>query len=234
MAFFANYRPVLIGVYDNELSVSHFQPNNNGKMLGRDTLENMHHSGGQPELHPTLPNIVKNTNGHVFFKGSFVFEWEWNPNEISEEEIDAYINLVAPTIINPNVTFTKDLENNKLTMTMSDADMQVPTWTGKTIEWHPKASKAKLIATSDESEFICVTRLNGIYNDYTFDQITIEPNTSLKLVRPDCTTCYVLFSDHVAKDTSVLLGKKMYKVSSTSLTVTNNQSQRIRVLRYYK
>lgn len=233
MAFFSSMRSELIGVYDNELSVALFTPTT-GQIYGRDSLVNVHHAQGSPEDHPTLPNIIKNTNGHVFFKGSYQFEWEWNPGEVTEAEMDAYIAEVSPAIVNPSVSFTKDVVNNKLIMNMTSADMQVTRWTGQLAQWHPKAPKALIRSMSDDCEFVCVTRLNNRYNDYTFDQTTIEPGQSLEIQRPDCTLCYVMFSDHVVKDTAVLLGKKMYKMSSQTLSVTNNQTERVRVLRYYR
>jgi hypothetical protein len=233
MAFFSSMRSELIGVYDNELSVALFTPTT-GQIYGRDSLQNVHHAKGSPEDHPTLPNIIKNTNGHVFFKGSYQFEWEWNSGEVTEVEMDSYIAEVSSAIVNPSVSFTKDVVNNKLIMNMTSADMQVTGWTGQLVQWHPKAPKALIRSLSDDCEFVCVTRLNNTYNEYTFDQTTIEPGQSLEIQRPDCTLCYVMFSDHVVKDTAVLLGKKMYKMSSQTLTVTNNQTERVRVLRYYR
>lgn len=233
MAFFTSMQGELLGVYDNEISVTAFSPTT-GQVYGRDSLENVHHAGGAPQPHPTLSNVMVNTNGHVFLKGSYTFEWEWNSGDITESEIDAYIAEVQPSIVNPSVSFSKDIANNKLTMTMTSSDMQISSWTGKTIQWHPKAPIARIIANSDDCEFVCVTRLNNTYNDYTFDQITIEPGSSMEIVRPDCTVCYVMFSDHVIKDTNVLLGKKLYKVSSATLNITNDQPTRVRVMRYYR
>jgi len=233
MALFANHHPVLLGVYDNELSVALFQPSV-GQIYGRDTIENVHHAKGAPEDHPTLSNVIKNTNGHVFFKGAYQFEWEWNPGEVTEEEMDSYIAEVLPAIINPSVSFTKDVENNKLIMSMTSADMQVSGWAGQLVQWHPKAPKALIRSMSDDCQFVCVTRLNDTYNDYTFDQTTIEPGHTLEISRPDSSVCYVMFSDHVTKDTTTLLSKKMYKMTSQTLSVTNNTQERVRVLRYYK
>lgn len=233
MAFFSSMNAELIGVYDNELSIALFTPTT-GQIYGRDSLQNVHHAKGAPENHPTLPNIIKNTNGHVFFKGSYQFEWEWNPGEVTEAEIDAYIAEVSPAIVNPSVSFTKDIVNNKLIMNMTSADMQVSDWTGQLVQWQPKAPKVLIRSMSDDCVFVCVTRLNNTYNDYTFDQTTIEPGQSLEITKPGCTICYVMFSDHVVKNTTVLLGKKMYKMSSPSLSVTNDQTERVRVLRYYK
>jgi hypothetical protein len=233
MALFTTYgNPNLIGVYDNELMVSHFLPNNNGKIFGRDSLDNVHHSGGSPEDHPILSNVMKNTNGHVFLNGSFKFEWEWPEGDVTEQEIDDYRDLIA------NLPFASvyvvEKATNKVIITMANANFEIPDWSGHPMPWHPKAPFVKLTATSDESEFVCVSRLNGTFDTYTFEQRTIEPGETLTLTRPDCDTCYFMFSGHVLKDTQVLLSKKLYKVTSESLEITNNQSDRIRILRYYK
>jgi hypothetical protein len=233
MAFVSNHIPTLLGVYDNELAVYLFPSNNNGKILGRDSLENMHHAGGSPELHPTLPNVIKNTNGHVFLAGSFQFEWRWDPADVSEEDVDNYITLLqsqAPA----EATITKDVATNTIIMTLSDSNYHVPQWTGRLIEWHPKAPSAKIINTSDDSEFICVTRLNGTYHEYNFDQISVEPNESLEIVRPTCEKCFVMFSGDVTAGQKNLTKHKMYKLTSSSIEITNNGDQRIRVLRYTK
>lgn len=233
MAFFTTYgNPNLIGVYDNELMLSHFLPNNNGKIFGRDSLENVHHSGGVPEDHPTLSNVMKNTNGHVFLNGSFTFEWEWPDGDVTEQEINSYIDLITNS--SASTQFVASKSTNKVTLTLADANFQITDWTGHPMPWHPKAPAAKLTVTSDESEFVCVSRLNGSYANYTFEQRTIEPGETLTLTRPECDTCYFLFSDHVTKGTQVLISKKLYKVTSESLQIKNNQSNRIRILRYYK
>lgn len=232
MAFFSSFFPQLIGVYDNELVVSYFSPGNNGKVLGRTALENVHHSDGTPESHPTLPNVIKNKSGHVFLKGSFSFEWEWPEGNIAEEELDNYINLVSAAA--GSTPYTLEKSTNKITMTLPDANFQIENWSVPLAQWHPKAPLCTLTATSNESEFVCVTRLSGTYSDYTFEQRTIEAGETIDIERPVSTTCYFMFSDHVLKGTSVLLSKKFYKVTSSTLQITNNQTNRVRVMRYYK
>jgi hypothetical protein len=233
MSFFSNHLPVLLGVYDNELSVSYFPPNNNGKLLGRDALENMHHAGGLPELHPTLSNVIKNTNGHIFVAGSFQFEWRWDPADMTQQDVDAYVSLLESQL--PlGATVTTNHEQNKVLFDLADANYAIPEWTGQLIQWHPKVPYATITNTSDESEFLCVTRLNGTYNEYTFDQRTIEPNETLSFDRPACDKCFVMFTGDVIKGDTVLAKNKLYKVTSTSIEVTNTGTTRVKVLRYTK
>ena len=234
MAFFTTHgNPDLIGVYDNELMVSHFLPNSMGKTIGRDSLENMHHAGGSPEPHPALNNVIKNTNGHVFIAGSFQMEWRWDPNEVTEADINAYIPLLesqAPA----GSTVTNDIENYTILIDLHNGNFEVPEWSGQLVQWHPKAYYAKVTNTSDDAEFLCVTRLNGTFNNYTFQQRTVEPNASLEITKPQCEVCYVMFTGDVTKGDVVLTKYKLYKMTSQSLEIVNTGTQRIKVLRYYK
>ena len=232
MSFFSNYNPIILGVYDNELYITYFPPNNNGKVIGRTSLENVHHSGGAPEEHPTLSKVIKNTSGHVFLNGSFTFEWQWPDGDITEQEIDEYIDLVNSTTTPGLFTVSKDI--NKIVLALSDANFAIPDWSDQTLPWHPKAPYAKITNTSDVSEYICVTRLNGIYNQYTFDQRTIEPNETIQFDRPIGEKCFILFTGDVTKGVSTLLKHRMYKMTSSSIEVTNTGTERIKVLRYTK
>jgi hypothetical protein len=233
MAFFSNHIPVLLGVYDNELSVSLFPSNSNGKTIGRDSLDSTHHAGGSPEQHPTLNNVFKNTNGHVFVAGSFQFEWRWDPSEATAEDINAYITLLE-TQVPAESTITCNLENHTLLVDLHDSNFAVPEWTGQLVQWHPKAPYGKITNTSDDAEFVCVTRLNGTYHDYNFEQKTLEPNEILVITRPQCDKCYIMFTGDVTKGDAVLTKNKLYKMTSESLEITNTGTQRIKVLRYTK
>lgn len=238
MAFESNMIAKILGLYDDELLLSHFEPGNNGKYIGRDSLSNIHHSGGSPEYHPSIQNVVKNTNGHVFLNGTFIFEWEWEPGTISEANVDEYITLFNSDNINSNYTLTKDFANNKLigNLSISDGVPLMSNWSSIQMRWMLAAPKSKCTFTSNDSEVICVSRLNGVYPLYTFEQRTIEGGETLEIQKPDCTSCYVMFTDHLlkAENSMVLMKAKLYKLSNPSITLTNPGPNRARILRYYK
>lgn len=236
MAFESNITPKILGLYDDELLVSHFEPGNNGKYMARDNLANMHHSGGSPEAHPTLAKVVKNTTGHAYINGSFRFEWEWDAGYITEVELDAYIEFFNSTNTNVNYTLEKDFANNKLIGTLVNTKPQTNDWTNLQTQWVLSAPKAKCIFTSDESELICVTRMNNSYSSYTFEQRTIEGNETLEVQRPSSSVCYVLFTDHMLKANTptTLMKNKLYKLTNPSISLTNPGPTRAKILRYYK
>lgn len=233
MAFFSTFSPELIGVYDEELTVTYFGPNNNGRTIGRDSLENVHHAGGAPQQHPTLNNVIKNTNGHVFIDGSFQFEWRWDPNDVTEADMNAYVSLLESQIP-VGCVITNDVANNKILLDFPDSDYGVPEWSGQLVQWHPKAPYAKITSTSDDAEFVCVTRLNGTYHQYTFEQKTVDANETLEVTRPASDKCFVMFTGDVTKDGVALTKYKLYKLTSSSIQITNTGAKRIKVLRYTK
>jgi len=236
MAFESNMIAKVLGLYDNELLLSHYEAGNNGKFMARDSLSSMHHSGGAPEYHSTIPNVIKNTNGHIFVNGSFRFEWEWDAGTIAESDVDSYLNLFNSENINPHFTITKDFANHKLIGNLDIPNDRIDNWMSNYISWHIAAPRAKCTFTSDESEIVCVTRINNTFDQYSFDQRTVEPGESLEIQRPNCTSCYVMFTDLLLKTGTdvALMRTKMYKLINPSISVTNNNSSRVRILRYYK
>jgi hypothetical protein len=236
MAFFTNHKnPDLIGVYDDELMVSHFLPNNNGKIIGRDSLENTHHSGGIPQFHPTLPKVIKNTSGHIYINGTFKVEFKWAAGEVTEQDMDDYIDLLSQ--YNVPIGFfdvTKDVANNTLVVSMTDPAPSIPEWSDYLVPWLPSAPKATLTNTSNDSEFLCIARLNNTFSDYTFSQRTIESGSTLSVDRPTCSVCYIIFTKDVSVNGKTLAKNKAYKLTSESLQVTNAGSNRALVLRYYR
>lgn len=236
MSVSSNMMPKILGLYDDELLLSHYAPGNKNGFIERDSLSNMHHSSTTLEYHPTLSNVIKNTNGHVFVNGSFQFEWSWDAGAIPEADVDAYLNLFNSENINPHFTLEKDYANNRIIGNLLTPNDRIDNWVSMYIRWHIAAPRAKCTFMSDESEIVCVTRLNGSFNKYSFDQKTIEPDVTLEIDRPTCTTCYVLFTDHLYKagSTTLLMKNKLYKLSSANIGVMNPSNSRIRILRYYK
>lgn len=238
MAFFANYKPILIGSYDDELLVSHFPSLNNGKFMGRDSLENVHHAGGSPQLHPSIPNVMRNYLGHVHIKGTFQYVCEWPDGGITEDDIDQYIALIGSYNLPAgqwDVIKTGDV--NKFIINFSAPIEPITEWSLNVaggVEWFPAAPKMTQYHTSDESEILCVTRLGDMFSRYAYDRRTIEPSEQYTIDRPTCEKCFVIFTEDVSSGTKQLTSKKAYKLTSDSLTITNTSDKRVMIMRYYR
>lgn len=238
MAFFANFQPLLVGVYDDEISIAHFRPNNNGKFIGRDSIENAHHGGGYPEFHPTLSNVIKNTVGHVYTHGTYEIVFEWPEGEVTEQEIDQYIALVdSYNLPAGRWDVSKTDKPNVITVTITNTVPQISDWSPNVIggvEWIPGAPKITLNNRSDESQYICVTRLGNLYSVYSYDCRTIEPGEQYIVERPESEKCFVVFSEDLAAGEKQLTAFKGYKLTSPTLEITNTSDRRALIMRYYR
>lgn len=231
MAFESNMVAKILGLYEDELLLSQYEPGNSGKYIMRNSIINAHHSNGSPPQHPTLSNVIGCFNGHIFLNGNIKVEWEWEPGQITETEIDNYISEIRPTI--PTYTFTKDIANNKLYADVT-TDWHSNDWINNHIKWQIASPKAKVTLNSDDAELLCVTRLNGSYSKYTFMNRTIEPGETIELLRPETESCFLMFSDPVVSDNKTLKSKRMYKLTSQTLSISNNNAKRVKILRYTK
>jgi len=231
MAFESNITPKILGLYDDELLVSHFEPGNIGKYIMRDSIASAHHSAGALNPHSTLANVVSCFNGQLFLSGNIRAEWEWKSGQISESEVDNYLTTISPALT--NYTFTKDMANNKLYADIT-TDWQSSEWVDNHIRWQIASPKAKVILNSEDAEMLCVTRLNGSYSRYTFMNRTIESGETITLSRPEVESCFLLFSDSLNSGEKILRSKRMYKFVNATLNVTNNNARRVKIVRFTK
>ena len=235
MAFFSNMRPSMIGAYDDELVIWHYPSGYPNGVIGRDSILDMQHGQRNPERHPDMPKVVKNKTGHVYFAGSFRVEFVWKDGQFEEKEVDDYIALINQ-FHSPNGYFdvTKDMANNKMILRIANTNPSIPEWRGYVIPWLLGTDVVAVYNDSEESEFLCITRLNGTFPLYTFEQRSIEPGETITVERPDCSKCYIIAIKDLMSGEKTLTGKKVYNLVNDTLTLTNNGSERVLILRYYR
>ena len=226
MHYEVTLKATVAGLYENELLVSLFHNGQGGSYISRESVEQIHHSSQSVISHPDIPWLCANTNGHVYLSGQFGFQWDM---EMSHDEMQKYIDIVDEDLSGTGIVHSFFKGNNRLTMTMNVSGFSSPDWCGKPMQWIPSSSSAKITFQTNECEVLCASRTNNSYGKWTFEQRTIEPNEAAVIDRPDSDVCYVIASD----DIGPLLAKKMYKLTSNSISLSG-ADKRVRVMRYYK
>ena len=221
-----------IGTYDN-IKVGYASNVVAGTYITRDSLSDMIHSGGNPEQHPEYSFIVKNQNKNHFVKGSWELWWEWAPGQYTEEQIDTYIGICS--INRPGLSLSKDMANNKVIATLSEASIEISEPSQFHLPWSLSTDIAGIKALSDGGEIFCCTFVNGTYNTYTIDSLSVEPNSTKEVAKAG-ELCYIFTTEDLTSTNAVPIQKyTAYKLMySVSKEFTNSSlDTRARIFRIY-
>ena len=220
-----------IGLYENDISLGYGIGIPAGSYIYRDNVTDSIHNNSAPESHPEQAHLIKNKNRNVMLKGAWDFEWEWADGDFTEEQID---QAMAIPVTHPNTVFSKDFLNHKLTLSTSNADVSITSWSDLRQAWVLGSNKAGITAVSNDSAILCVTILNGEYDNYTIESITVEPGTSATIDKVGSSHCYIVLSSDLTKDGVTLQPFNAYKLSSASISVANTGVERTRIVRISK
>ena len=230
MAIFHNIAFRWCGTYENELRVGKAIDVPTNSYMRRDSNLDAVHNGRSTDAHPTLAHVIKCRTSNLFTKGSYEAEMSWTAGDYTEAEVNAYITL-AMTGAPSNFTNVLDFANNKLTFIVSDTDLVFNAWTDHRLDWMLDCGPMKITATST-CDILCGTVLNNQYDNYDIKYRTIEAGASITIDKTGSTYCFLTFTGVVTKDGTDLVAYRTYNQTSAQLTITNNTSTRIRVLKY--
>ena len=201
-----------------------------GRYIKRDTITDAIHHNNNIVYHPTHSFLMEIRNLNQPISGSWEIEWEWEPGQYTESEIDIFISVTH----NDSYTVTKDFANNKVIKTLANADVPIPSWEGTALKqtYGLATAKTTFRATS-EGAYSCIAIYNNNYSLYTVETKTIEAGASLTVDKQG-TTCHLYTMGDLHKENISLPGFRIYNLVSDNTTLTNNNSNRIRIVRIYK
>lgn len=219
------------GDYDGEFGVAkaRLDPGEGAEREGFDTFI---HSGAGMIYHPDQPKIVKTRVPWPLLSGSFRFEFKWEEGEFTEEEIEDYINLVSPSL-DAGTICVKDMAGRHLYFDTPEVDVRMPEWENclKRLPWTPYSSYAKIGAVT-EARIVCLVIKNNRFDEYSYEQKTIDVNQTLTVDRAEKEKCFVLFTGPVRTTSGKeLVTLEPYSLTSQNIEVENTGSERIRVIR---
>ena len=222
---------ILQGTYNADIRVACALNVPVGSYIGRDALTDaVHYNGTINNEHPTLAHVIKCRFGICISKGAYKIEQEWNAGDYTLAEVEAYRDLLmtgAPSYFSCDLTF----DTHKIAFLFSEQNIELSSWSEWRLAWMLDTPDSKITITS-EANMTCFTVLNGNFDTYTHAYKTIEPGASLTVSKSGNTYCFLTFTGRVTKDGTDLDAWKTYNQTSETLSVTNNTSARIRVLKH--
>lgn len=229
-----NFDQYVAGEYNNEIRIVVTKPTTNGLRIARNSLSDAIHQNDSPTQHSTHAHVIRNKNANYMFKGAWEMKFEWDSGDFTETQIDDYISLITP-FSHPNMTYTKDMANNRLTIDISDADITISDWGNYQPQWLLKTDRGTITSKNDGGEKYCINVLNNRFSDYTIESKTIAASASETIDKQGSNYCFVIFTGDVTKGSTTLNAHQAYRVTSSSVTVTNSSStDKVRVFRIYR
>jgi len=220
-----------IGTYEEDIKLGYGVGIPSDRYIYRDdVLDSIHHRRS-PEYHPDKSYLIKNKNLNLILSGAWEFEWSWEEGDFTEEQIDTFM---AEPLIQPNATIFKDFANNKVTINVSNADIEMDSWGVYRQSWVLASKTAKITSKSNNGGILCIALLNNSFDSYNIESRTIEPGTATTIEKVGSEVCYFLLSSDLTKDGNTLEPFKMYKLTSDSISVANTGVDRTRIIRISK
>ena len=183
------------------------------------------------EDHPDNPKIFKNSMAHILCSGSFCVTQEWTDEDnISAEDLDAFETIIKSQI---NCEVVKDLENKKCIVNYT-YDGTSNSWGEPAFCYLLKVGKARIEVTEENSDMVCVVRINKDDSAWNVREIDITARSTVAIDKPDCELCYTVFCKEAYLG-DVKLDKWTTKKQTTdTVNVTNKNSYPLKIIQYYK
>lgn len=219
-----------IAQLDDNLQIQVADKTMAGAEVSRTELSEALHS----DLHSTLlnenENITVNGQSHILTEGKLTAFWEWGSEPITESDLDElteYYNSVSET-----VEIFKDFSNKKYKATMEYTG-ENSTWNPITYKYGLKCGRAGFTLDTDNSVVFCIQRKNNI-SDWNIRQIDLSAGQVFDVEKIGDNICYILFSQTVDANGTVVDKYSCRHQTSTSIQITNTSNKPCKIIQVYR
>jgi len=215
---------------DNEMQFSFTKATKNGDFISRTQLIESPDPKFHQE-HETNTNIFKNSMAHVLCSGSFCVTQEWTDKDnISLKDIDEFETLIKSQV---NCEVVKDLKNKKVVVNyIYDGTNNI--WSEPAFNYLLNVGKAEIKIIEDNSDMVCVVRVNKNDDTWKVRQLDILANDTVAIDKPNCKLCYTVFTKEVYVGDTKLDKWATKKQTTSSINVNNKNAVPVKILQYYK
>ena len=182
-----------------------------------------------------MPFVKQGAGNHMFMKGAMKHTWAWTESEnITQAHLDQFWNyvqshgegvslsLVESDAAARRFVFTASFENNS------------NNWAAYPLPYVLDVTTSRMEVTEEGTDIICYVFADNDLNNWTKEHCNIAPNETFEISKGGTEYCYVVFGEEVNKDSTTLEAFKPYRITSDSITVTNNTSNSCKIFRIYK
>lgn len=218
---------------ENDLQLSISKDSTVGQRIVRESrAEHPQDTAGNSliEKHPTHNCLIKTPNNYFLLEGSVKVKYEWfDGDDFSDSDIDTYKNWQTSSNLE-QAFYNPQYSSGSIEGTAIITDSMQSGWKISAVKYEPDCKKATVEIVEDDTVFLCPMQHDG---GWSFEKADVLPGESLVTTKSG-TTCYIIFgqackigSDDVAKHT-------VKKLTSNSVTISNNSEKVCRLVKIYK
>ena len=182
-------------------------------------------------VHPDKPYLWKNTDNYFLMKGAIKTWFKWKEGDpFQAEHVDDYLAVQT----NLNSDFVSKVNYTCIDGQINCSAAYHPTSTSKfkssILDWRPKVSESGLEITADNTVLVCPMQYETGWN---FAHADIVNGGSITINKQG-TDCYFMSGEEVTTGSQTIDALETKKLTSNSVTLTNNSGTFTKVILIYK
>ena len=182
-------------------------------------------------VHPDKPYLWKNTDNYFLMKGSIKTWFEWQDGDpFQAEHVDDYLAVQNSL----DSDFVSKTNYNCVDGQIRCSAAYSPTGTSglksSILDWRPKVSQSGLEITSNNTVLVCPMQYD---TGWTFKHADVMNGDSITITKQG-TDCYFMSGEEVTTGSQTITALETKKLTSDSVTLTNNSGTFTKVILIYK
>ena len=182
-------------------------------------------------VHPDKPYLWKNTDNYFLMKGSIKTWFKWQDGDpFQEEHVDDYLavqNSLDSDFVS-KVNYTR--VDGQINCSAAYNPSSTSGLKSSILDWRPKVSQSGLEIVTDNTVLVCPMQYE---TGWTFKHADVMNGDSITITKQG-TDCYFMSGEEVTTGSQTINGLDIKKLTSSSVTLTNNSGKFTKVILIYK
>ena len=185
--------------------------------------------------HPTLSHVKQNAGNHMIMSGSIKQIYTWDASEgITQSELDQFWSLLSSKAYGVTVTLVESSATNRRFEFTASFENDSSFWVDYPLPYVLDATTSRMEVTEAGTDLVCCVFPDNDPDSWAKEHCNIADGESFTLNKEGDDYCYVIFGEAVTKGSDTLQALKPYRLTSSSISVTNNSGNSCKVFRVYK
>ena len=219
---------------ENKIQIAIAQDTKVGEKIVSETLDEYTKDKNGNDIsitHPGKPYLWSNTDNYFLMKGSIKTWFKWEDGDpFQEEHVDDYVAVQESLDPDFVTKVNYSCENGQINCSAEYAPSSTSGLTDSILHWRPKVSESGLEILTDNTVIVCPMQHEA---GWTFKHVDVMNGDSITITKQG-TDCYLMSGEEVTVGSKTVAALDAKKLTSDSITLTNNSGTFTKVILVYK